>query len=254
MLGSATVPLSEAENINTSLAEGVLTILHILLLAGIGISAALLRKLVDITPNMKALSPKEAENVLKNGSARDIEALGGREKLENIIVNNVKIDKLASIFKKRNDLLQHKIVIYQNIMFSPNNELIIENSGVIDILDSTDVNVKKIKSAVTDTGKEIKFDEKNKPGVSNLLTIYTALSGKTIADAENEFVGKGYGEFKGAVAEATVEYLRPMREKALELLKDEGELTRILNNGADKARVLASKTLKDSYKALGILG
>ncbi len=94
------------------------------------------------------------------------------------------------------------------------------NSGVIDILDSTDINVKKIKSAVTDTGKEIKFDEKNKPGISNLLTIHSALSGKTIAELENEFAGKGYGDFKGAVAEVVTSYFEPVRTKAQELLAD----------------------------------
>jgi tryptophanyl-tRNA synthetase len=127
-------------------------------------------------------------------------------------------------------------------------------SGVIELMDAPEINVKKIKSAVTDTGREVIFDVENKPGISNLMTIYSVVTQKNIAQIESEFVGKGYGDFKGAVAEATVEYLRPMREKALELLKDEGELIRILNGGAEKARLLASKTLKDSYKALGILG
>ena len=72
--------------------------------------------------------------------------------------------------------------------------------------------------------------------------------------SQDEFAGKGYGDFKGAVADATVEFLLPMRQKALDLLKEESELINILNNGADKARVLASKTLKDAYNALGVLG
>jgi tryptophanyl-tRNA synthetase len=127
-------------------------------------------------------------------------------------------------------------------------------SGVIELMDAPEINTKKIKSAVTDTGREVIFDVENKPGISNLMTIYSVVTEKSISAIQDEFAGKGYGDFKAAVAEATVEYLRPMRDKALELLKDEGELIRILNNGADKARVLASKTLKDSYKALGILG
>lgn len=127
-------------------------------------------------------------------------------------------------------------------------------SGVIELMDAPEINVKKIKSAVTDTGREVVFDVQNKPGISNLMTIYSVVTGKSIEAIQNEFAGKGYGDFKGAVAEATVEYLRPMREKAQELLKDEGELIRILNNGAAKARVLASKTLSSAYKALGILG
>ena len=127
-------------------------------------------------------------------------------------------------------------------------------SGVIELMDAPEINAKKIKSAVTDTGREVKFDFENKPGISNLMTIYSVVTGKNLSEIESEFAGKGYGDFKGAVADATVEYLRPMRDRALELLKDEGELINILNKGADKARVLASKTLKEAYKALGILG
>ena len=127
------------------------------------------------------------------------------------------------------------------------------NSGVIDILDSTDINVKKIKSAVTDTGKEVKFDEQNKPGISNLLTIHSALSGKTIAELENEFAGKGYGDFKGAVAEVVTSYFEPVRTKAQELLADEGELLKILHQGRDKARSVAAATVKKVYGALGLV-
>jgi tryptophanyl-tRNA synthetase len=86
------------------------------------------------------------------------------------------------------------------------------------------------------------------------MTILSSVTGQSIDQIQRDFDGKGYGDFKGAVADATVEFLRPLREKALELLQDESELIRILNNGADKARVLANKTLKDAYKALGILG
>ena len=127
------------------------------------------------------------------------------------------------------------------------------NSGVIDILDGTDVNAKKIKSAVTDTGKEIKFDEKNKPGISNLLTIHSALSGKKIADLETEFEGKGYGDFKGAVAEVVTSYFAPVRERAAELLADPAELQRQLNAGSEKAREVASDTLNRVYDALGLV-
>ena len=127
------------------------------------------------------------------------------------------------------------------------------NSGVIDILDSVEVNIKKIKSAVTDTGKEIKFDEKNKPGISNLLTIHSALSGKSIAELENEFAGKGYGDFKGAVAEVVTSYFEPVRTKAQELLADEGELLKILHQGRDKARTVAAATVKKVYDALGLV-
>ena len=127
------------------------------------------------------------------------------------------------------------------------------NSGVIDILDSTDINIKKIKSAVTDTGKEVKFDEKNKPGISNLLTIHSALSGKSIAGIENEFAGKGYGDFKLAVAEVVTSYFEPVRKRAEELLADETELLKILHQGRDKAQAVAAATVAKVYEALGLV-
>jgi tryptophanyl-tRNA synthetase len=120
-------------------------------------------------------------------------------------------------------------------------------------MDKPEVNLKKIKSAVTDTGKEVIFDEQNKPGVSNLLTIYTALSGKSIEEAQNEFAGKGYGDFKGAVAEVVIEFLKPIQSKASELLSDQSYLTKILKQGADKANAVAEQTLKDVYNAIGIV-
>jgi len=127
------------------------------------------------------------------------------------------------------------------------------NSGVIDILDSAEINTKKIKSAVTDTGKEIKFDEKNKPGISNLLTIHSTLSGKSIASIEAEFVGKGYGDFKSAVAEVVTEFFRPVKTRTEELLEDERGLSAILEVGSAKAREVAAKTLKNAYDALGLV-
>ena len=124
-------------------------------------------------------------------------------------------------------------------------------NGIIDILDAPEVNMKKFKSAVTDAGREVKFDAKEKPGISNLLTIHSALSGKSIADLENEFDGKGYGDFKMAVGEVVVEYLRPIRAHALELLEDEKHLLNILHQGAEKARSVASITVEATYKNLG---
>jgi tryptophanyl-tRNA synthetase len=126
-------------------------------------------------------------------------------------------------------------------------------NGVIELMDKPEVNLKKIKSAVTDTGKEIIFDEKNKPGVSNLLTIYTALSGKSIDVAQAEFTGKGYGDFKAAVAEVVIEFLRPIQNQANQLLNDPKYLTQILKNGADKANEVAEQTLKRVYDAVGIV-
>lgn len=126
-------------------------------------------------------------------------------------------------------------------------------SGLIEILDTPEVNAKKIKSAVTDAGREIKFDEKEKPGVSNLLTIHSALSGQSISDLENHFAGKGYGDLKGEVADVVVEYLKPIREKTLELLADESHLRALLSQGAVKAQEVASTTLAKTYENLGLV-
>jgi len=124
-------------------------------------------------------------------------------------------------------------------------------AGVIEIMDAPEVNAKKIKSSMTDAGSEVRFDEKEKPGISNLLTIHSALSGSSIATLENEFAGKGYGDFKSAVADVVVEYLRPIRAKALELLVDEKHLIDLLHDGAAKARTVAIGTLETAYKNLG---
>jgi tryptophanyl-tRNA synthetase len=126
-------------------------------------------------------------------------------------------------------------------------------SGLIEILDTPEINAKKIKSAVTDAGREIKFDEKEKPGVSNLLTIHSALSGQSISDLENHFSGKGYGDLKGEVADVVVEYLKPIREKTLELLADESHLLEMLTKGAAKAQEVASTTLAKTYSNLGLV-
>ena len=126
-------------------------------------------------------------------------------------------------------------------------------AGLIEILDTPEVNAKKIKSAVTDAGREIKFDEKEKPGVSNLLTIHSALSGQSISVLENHFAGKGYGDLKSEVAEVVVEYLKPIREKTLELLSDEAHLLAVLSKGAQKAQEVASTTLAKTYSHLGLV-
>jgi len=126
-------------------------------------------------------------------------------------------------------------------------------SGLIEILDTPEANAKKIKSAVTDTGREVRFDSSEKPGISNLLTIFSTLSGRPVAEIENEFVGKGYGDFKGAVAEVVVEYLRPVRTRTLELLGDPTHLNSILCTGAEKADAVASKTLAEVYERIGLV-
>ena len=126
-------------------------------------------------------------------------------------------------------------------------------SGLIELLDTPEVNTKKIKSAVTDTGREILFDETNKAGISNLLTIHSSLSGKSISELESEFAGKGYGDFKSAVAEVVVETLRPVRDKTHELLSDGNYLASVLKQGAEKAAEVADATVKHVYEVLGLI-
>jgi tryptophanyl-tRNA synthetase len=126
-------------------------------------------------------------------------------------------------------------------------------SGVIELLDAPEITLKKFKSSVTDDGKEVKFDEKGKPGISNLLTIHSALSGKSIQEIENEFAGKGYGDFKSAVAEVVIAELEPIRERTKQLMDDPAELVNLLNVGAKKANEVASNTLKEVYAAIGLI-
>jgi len=126
-------------------------------------------------------------------------------------------------------------------------------SGVIELLDAPEITLKKFKSSVTDDGKEVKFDEKGKPGISNLLTIHSALSGKSIQEIETEFAGKGYGDFKSAVAEVVIAELEPIRDRTKQLIDDPAELVSLLKTGADKANEVASNTLKDAYTAIGLI-
>ena len=126
-------------------------------------------------------------------------------------------------------------------------------SGVIELLDAPEITLKKFKSSVTDDGKEVKFDEKSKPGISNLLTIHSALSGKTIEAIESEFAGKGYGDFKSAVAEVVIAELEPIRDRTKQLMDDPAELVSLLSTGAKKANEVASNTLKEAYTAIGLI-
>lgn len=126
-------------------------------------------------------------------------------------------------------------------------------AGVIDILDEASVNIKKIKSAVTDMGKEIRFDEKEKPGISNLLTILSHLGGKSIPELESEFDGSGYGDFKMAVANTVADYFAPVRARTQQLLTERSELLAIIEAGAKKAEVVASDTLTRVYANMGLL-
>ena len=126
-------------------------------------------------------------------------------------------------------------------------------AGVIDILDEPNVNIKKIKSAVTDMGKEISFNESEKPGISNLLTILANISGKSISTLEGEFAGSGYGDFKMAVATAVADYFAPVRSRTQQLLSERSELLAVIEAGAKKAEAVASDTLSRVYSRMGLL-
>lgn len=121
------------------------------------------------------------------------------------------------------------------------------------IIDDAKKIEKKIKSAATDSGSEIKFDMENKPGVSNLLTIYSVLSGKTIASLEKDYEGKMYGHLKVDLAEVVIQKLKPAREKYEELMKNRDYLDQLLLAGAENAAERAEATIKKVYDAVGLI-
>jgi tryptophanyl-tRNA synthetase len=126
-------------------------------------------------------------------------------------------------------------------------------SGILEMLDDPRRSAKKVRSAVTDSGTEVRFDEEKKPGISNLLTIYSTLTGRSIEDIENEYAGRGYGDFKKDLGEVVVEFVTPFRDRTLQLLEDHAELDSILARGAEKAREVAERTLADVYDRVGFV-
>jgi tryptophanyl-tRNA synthetase len=128
-------------------------------------------------------------------------------------------------------------------------------NSFISILDDRPVILNKFKRAVTDseTGRCVYFDPEKKPGVANLMQIYSACTGKTFEEIETEFDGKGYGAFKPAVGEAVVELLRPIREEAEHILRDKAYLEGIYRDGAERASRVAERTLRKVYKKVGLV-
>ena len=125
--------------------------------------------------------------------------------------------------------------------------------GIVDILDEPDVIRRKISRAVTDTGSGIQADETNKPGITNLLRIYSGLAGETVAALESRYAGAGYGQFKKDLAEVVVGALAPIRERTEKMLADEAALDRLLAQGADRARALARPTMAAVSDRVGFL-
>jgi tryptophanyl-tRNA synthetase len=126
-------------------------------------------------------------------------------------------------------------------------------AGVVDILDEPAAITKKIKRAVTDTGSEVRFDPATQPGVSNLLSIQSTLSGRPVAELVASYAGRGYGDLKGEVATVVVDYLAPLRERTQAWLEDTAALDDVLAAGAARAREVAGATLAKAYDAVGFL-
>jgi tryptophanyl-tRNA synthetase len=127
------------------------------------------------------------------------------------------------------------------------------DAGLINLLDDPKVSAKKIRSAVTDSEREIRFDPENKPGISNLLSIQSAVTGTEIDTLVAGYAGRGYGDLKSDTADAVVAYVTPIRARVDELLADSGELEAILAAGAERARGVAAGTLGRVYERLGFL-
>ncbi|MET8756597.1 tryptophan--tRNA ligase [Lentzea sp. NPDC004782] len=125
--------------------------------------------------------------------------------------------------------------------------------GVVELLEDPKRSAKKIRSAVTDTGREIIFDPENKPGVSNLLTIYSALTGRSIDSLVADYDGKGYGDLKKDLGEVFTEWVTPVQERVRTYLDDVASLDKILARGAERAREVASVTLRRSYEKIGFV-
>ena len=126
-------------------------------------------------------------------------------------------------------------------------------SGIIQLLDEPGVSAKKVRSAVTDSDGEIRFDPETKPGVSNLLMIFSALTATAVADLEAEYAGRGYGDLKKDLADAVVTFVTPFRDRTLELLDDQTYLMDVMKQGAETARGIASRTLEDVYQRVGFV-
>ncbi|MFB9904648.1 tryptophan--tRNA ligase [Allokutzneria oryzae] len=126
-------------------------------------------------------------------------------------------------------------------------------AGVVELLDEPKVSAKKIRSAVTDLEREVRYDTEKKAGISNLLVIYSALTGRGVPDLERDYEGKGYGDLKKDLAEVVTDFVTPVREKVRSYLDDPAELDKILLQGAERAREVASRTLEAVYKRVGFL-
>jgi tryptophanyl-tRNA synthetase len=125
--------------------------------------------------------------------------------------------------------------------------------GIVELLDDPKASAKKIRSAVTDTEREIRYDPVAKPGIANLLTIYAALTDRKVSELETEYAGRGYGDLKKDLAQVVVEFTTPLAERVRLYLDDPAELDRILARGATRAREVSSATLAAVHERVGFL-
>ena len=129
------------------------------------------------------------------------------------------------------------------------------DTGRVTLMDDPSVIMKQFKRAITDSDTErcVRYDPENKPGVANLMTIYSSVTGRTFPEIEAEFDGLGYGRFKPAVGEAVVEMVRPIQEETRRILADKAYLEGVYRAGAEKASLVADRTLRKVYKKLGFV-
>ena len=127
-----------------------------------------------------------------------------------------------------------------------------DTNGTVDLLDPRDVVIRKFKKAVTDSEAVVRYAD-GKDGINNLMNIYSAITGKTFAEIEREFDGKGYGDFKLAVGETVADLLAPIQERFNTIRSDKAEMERIYRDGAERARYIANKTLRKVYKKVGLI-
>ncbi len=125
-------------------------------------------------------------------------------------------------------------------------------SNYVALLDQPDLIRKKIKRAVTDSGREVRYDE-SRPGISNLMSINSCITGRSFAELERDYEGKGYGDFKADLAEIVVEFLQPIQERYRDILADEGRLAALLRDGAERARVRSRVILEKVHRAIGFI-
>ena len=127
-----------------------------------------------------------------------------------------------------------------------------DTNGTVNLLDPRDVVIRKFKKAVTDSEAVVRYAD-GKDGINNLMNIYSAITGKTFAEIEREFDGKGYGDFKLAVGETVADLLAPIQERFNTIRSDKAEMERIYRDGAERARYIANKTLRKVYKKVGLI-